>query len=108
MKQANNLQVIPSPTINFDFQEILDKINGTLPAKAPAVAAAMAADNNEPNAGAIVIIGANNVGNYDSDDNDNANDSKMLTPPMPPHGRWKELEAERPSAPSSTMPFTKA
>jgi hypothetical protein len=77
-KAANNLHVIPSPTINFDFQELLDKINGTLPAKAPAAAAAAAADNNDPNAGAIVIIGANNVGTYDSDDDDDANDSEMV------------------------------
>jgi hypothetical protein len=75
---ANNLQVIPSPTINFDFQELLDKIIGMLPAEASAVAAAAAADGNDPNAGAIVVIGTNNMGIYDSDNNDDANNSKIV------------------------------
>jgi len=33
-KAANNLQGIPTPTINFNFQDELDQINGTAPLKA--------------------------------------------------------------------------
>ena len=63
-KAANNLQVIPSPTINFDFQELLDEINGTPPGENPVAAP----NDNNPNAGAIVIIGrANNLGEFDLD-----------------------------------------
>jgi hypothetical protein len=32
-KAANNLQGIPTPTINFNFQDELDQINGTAPLK---------------------------------------------------------------------------
>jgi hypothetical protein len=46
-KAANNLQRIPTPTINFNFQDKLDQINGTAPFEAeaapPAAAAAAAA-----------------------------------------------------------------
>jgi hypothetical protein len=63
-KAANNLQVIPSPTINFDFQELLDEINGTPPGENPVAAP----NDDDPNAGAIVIIGrANNLGEFDLD-----------------------------------------
>jgi hypothetical protein len=51
-KAANNLQVIPSPTINFDFQGLLDENN--------------------------VVIGANNMGEFDLDGENNDNNLKMV------------------------------
>ena len=41
-KTANNLQGIPTPTINFNFQEELDRINGTVPLEAEAATPANA------------------------------------------------------------------
>jgi hypothetical protein len=51
-KAANNLQGIPTPTINFNFQDELDPINGTATLEAEAAppaaaAAAAAADENQ-------------------------------------------------------------
>jgi hypothetical protein len=74
-KAANNLQVIPSITINFDFQGLLDKINGTLSEEKPAAAPN---DDDDPNAGAIVVIGANNMGEFDLDGENNDNNLKMV------------------------------
>ncbi len=69
-KAANNLQVIPSPTINFDFQGLLDKINGMLSEENLAAAP----NDDDPNAGAMVVIGANNMGEFNLDgENDNDN-----------------------------------
>ncbi len=39
-KVAHNLQGIPTPTINFNFQDKLDRINGTAPLKAEEAPAA--------------------------------------------------------------------
>ncbi len=81
-KAANNLQVIPSPTINFDFQGLLDKINN--------------------------VIGTNNMGEFDVDGENTTTTSKWWMLPMWHHSRWKELEEEWPSVASSTMPFSRA
>ncbi len=51
-KAANNLQVIPSPTINFDFQGLLDEIK--------------------------VVIGTNNMGEFDLDGENKNHDLEMV------------------------------
>ena len=65
-KVAHKLQRIPTPTINFNFQDELDRINGTPPLEEEAAPHADAAD--DANQALAVVIYDNDLGNQDDND----------------------------------------
>jgi hypothetical protein len=67
---ANNLQVIPTPTVDFNFQTLLNEINGTPPSPPGAEE-----EFNNTNAGTIIVISPNNLGVAGGVDDNNAHDS---------------------------------
>jgi len=71
-KAAHNLQGIPTPTIDFNFQDELDRINGTPPleeeAAPPATAAAAAPAVANANQEALVIIINNDLAGSQDDE----------------------------------------
>ncbi len=70
---ANNLQVIPTPTVDFNFQTLLNEINGT-PLSPPGAEE----EFNNTNVGTIVVISPNNLGADGGIDNNDAHDSEMI------------------------------
>jgi len=68
-KMAHGLQGIPTPTINFNFQVKLDRINGTAPleeeAAPPVIAAAAAAASNQA---LVVVINNDLTGSQDDEE----------------------------------------
>jgi hypothetical protein len=70
---TNNLQVIPAPTVDFNFQTLHNDINGT-PHSHPGAGEEF--DNT--NLGTIIVISPNNLGAAGGVDDDNAHDSEMI------------------------------
>jgi hypothetical protein len=65
-KATHKLQRIPTPTINFNFQDELDRFNGTPPLEEEAAPHADAAD--DANQALAVVIYDNDLGNQDDND----------------------------------------
>ena len=72
-KTANNLQGIPTPTINFNFQEELDRINGTVPLEAEAATPA-----NATAAAAAAAAAAGAAGAEENQDDDNEEEEQEM------------------------------
>ena len=73
-KAANNLQGIPTPTINFNFQDELDRINGTAPPEAEAAPPAAAATA----AAAAAAAAAGAIGAEENQDDDNEEEEQEM------------------------------
>ena len=65
-KATHNLQRIPTPTINFNFHDELDQINGTPPLEEEAAPHTDAADN--ANQALAVVMYNNDLGSQDDND----------------------------------------
>jgi hypothetical protein len=77
-KAAHNLQGIPTPTINFNFQDELDRINGTTPLGAEAAPPGTPSAPGAPFApgnGALVVITG---GNHSESQNDKEEEQEMI------------------------------
>jgi hypothetical protein len=71
-KAAHNLQGIPTPTINFNFQDELDRINGTAPlgaeAAPPGTPPAPGAPFASGNGTLIIMTGGNHSESQDDEE----------------------------------------